>query len=64
MKPLCRDGIRPERTSEDLPLPEVPTTDEEPVRAQPPQQLVDFLLAAEKEMVFVRLRTAEVRETG
>src|SRR5580765_8291755 len=26
MNPLCNAGIRPERTSDDLPLPEVPTT--------------------------------------
>jgi hypothetical protein len=26
MNPLSSDGIRPERTSDDLPLPEAPTT--------------------------------------
>ena len=26
MKPLYSEGIRPDRTSEDLPLPEAPTT--------------------------------------
>ena len=27
MNPLWSDGIRPERTSDDLPLPDVPTTE-------------------------------------
>jgi hypothetical protein len=26
MNPLCSAGIRPDRTSDDLPLPDVPTT--------------------------------------
>ena len=56
--PLCSDGIRPERTSDDLPQPDVPIDRQEPVRSEPAQQIVDLFLAAEEEMIFVRLRTA------
>ena len=32
--------------------------------AEPPQQVVDLLLAAEKQMIFVRLERPQARETG
>ena len=62
IRPPCRAGISPERTSDDLPLPEVPTTARKRVAAQPVDQLVDRPLAAEEEVVFVGLEGAQPGE--
>ena len=40
--PLCSEGSSPERTSDDLPQPEVPDDRQKSIEAQPPQQIVDL----------------------
>ncbi len=62
MNPLWSDGIRPERTSDDLPLPEVPTTERKRLEREPAQQIVDLSFAAEEEMIFIRLERPKPRK--
>ncbi len=53
-KPPCRYGSRPARTSEDLPLPDVPTTATN-LCARRRRKLLALTLAAEKQILLVRL---------
>ena len=62
MKPLYRDGISPGADERRLAAAGGADDREEPGRAQPAQQIVDFLLAAEEEMIFVRLERTKARK--
>ena len=60
--PPCSAGTRPQRISDDLPQPDVPTTGEKAVEPQASEQIVDPGLAAEEQVVFVGFERAETRE--
>ena len=62
MVPLSSSGIRPARTSEDLPLPEVPTTATNRFFAKARCELGGLFVAAEKEMIVAKLKGAQAGE--
>ena len=53
ISPRCRAGRKPELTSEDLPLPEVPTTARKRVRASLSTIVSAWPFTAEEQMLFV-----------
>ena len=68
INPRRRAGIRPQFTSEDLPLPEVPTTARKRVARQLVDHGVDLALASKEEVLFVLVERPEpgkrVRQPG
>ena len=62
IRPLWSEGISPDRTSDDLPQPEVPIDRQKAAVPELPEQVVDLLLASEEQVVFVGLERTEPGE--